>query len=418
MNAVTIKAQLNKEYIRSGQQTVYLMVEIQTSEGKDDGGRTPVNIGFVLDRSGSMAGDKLAYTKQAVSYAVGHLRPGDYGSLTVYDNEVETLLPSQHILSKDAVKGIVSRIFPGGSTNLSGGLIAGYREVMKHNQPGQTNRVLLLTDGLANAGITDKDILCHRAQKMREMGVAVTTLGVGNDFDEDLLTAMAEESGGNYYFIENTDMIPRIFAQELESLLSVVAQNVKLRFASSSACQVTKVWGYQPGGDTAVTMNLPDLFSSDHKYIMLELTVHSEAAGKTELGSLTLSYDEAGEELKDVSCHIDLAVEATEDPLLLAQPEKPEVIVQLALSRSADIKEEAIRLADEGQVEAAATILKNQQEAIKAACDLSPSAELAELTAEYDNLSEALIAMERREYNAVMRKKMSFQSYQRRRNQK
>ena len=165
-------------------------------------------------------------------------------------------------------------------------------------------------------------------------------------------------------------------------------------------------------------MNLPDLFSSDHKFIMLELTVHSEAAGKTELGSLTLSYDEAGEELKDVSCHIDLAVEATEDPLLLAQPEKPEVIVQLALSRSADIKEEAIRLADEGQVEAAATILKVQQEAIKAACDLSPSAELVELTAEFDNLSEALIAMERREYNAIMRKKMSFQSYQRRRNQK
>ena len=418
MNTVKIRTELSREYIRPGRQTVYLMVEIMTGESKADGERLPVNIGFVLDRSGSMAGEKLAYTKQAVSYAVGHLRPVDFASLTVYDNAVETLLEAQHIVSKDAFKGTVSRIFPGGCTNLSGGLIAGYREVMKHNKPEQLNRVLLLTDGLANEGITDKAVLCNKVKQMHKTGVTVTTLGVGDDFDEDLLTAMAEVSGGNYYFIENSDEIPQIFAKELQALLSVVAQNVKLQFSSSPSCAVTKVWGYQPAGDRILSIHLPDLFSCDSKFILLEMQLHSETEGNQPLGKLTLSYDEAGEDLKCVTCDIDLSVQVTDDESMLATPDKPEVLVQLELSRSAEIKEEAIRLADSGDVKGAASLLHKQKNAIQDAMNVAFEEDCIELQGEYEKLSEAMISLERNEYDPIMRKKMSYQSYQRRRSQK
>lgn len=418
MNSVTFKTQLSRQHIGLGRQTVYLMVEIATGEIQVSEERLPLNIGFVLDRSGSMAGDKLAYTKQAVNYAISHLQSADTTSLTVFDNEVDVLFKAQHIVSKDAFKGVVSRIFPGGCTNLSGGLITGYREVMKNVKPEQMNRVLLLTDGLANEEIKDKSVLCKKVQEMQRTGVSVTTLGVGEDFDEDLLTAMAEASGGNYYFIESTDKIPQIFAQEIKALLSVVAQNVRLTFAESLACTVTKVWGYQPHGDRVITLNLPDLFSCDKKIIVMELLVNSEVEGTLDIGKLTLSYDEAGDGLSFVSCDIDLSAVVSKDEALLSLPEVPEVLVQLELSRTAELKEEAIRLADTGDVAGAALLLKEQHIAIIEAMSFAPAEACCLLKEECEHLAESLSSMEENRYDAVARKKMAFQSYQRRRNQK
>lgn len=418
MSCIQVRTQLSRTYIGLGAKTIYLMMEIMAEEKETLEDRLPLNLGFVLDRSGSMSGDKLAYTKQAVNYAANHFRPQDTVSLTVYDNEVEVLFEAQKVTNKDAIKSMINRVFPGGCTNLSGGLIAGYREVIKNENAGQMNRVLLLTDGLANEGITDKTVLCSKVREMHNSGVSVTTLGVGIDFDEDLLTAMAEASGGNYYFIENTDKIPQIFTQEMNALLTVVAQNVKLTFAQSSACTVSKVWGYQPQGDRVIKLNLPDLFSCDRKTVVMELLVNSEVEGTVDLGKLTLSYDEAGEGLNFVSCDIELSAVVTKDKTLLCLPENPEVLVQLELSRAAELKEEAIRLADAGDVSGAALLLKSQQHAIMGAMNFAPIEVSCILKEEYEHITESLNSMENKQYDALTRKKMAFQSYQRRRNQK
>jgi Ca-activated chloride channel family protein len=197
-----INTKLSRKYIPQDEITrLYLMVELIAQEKTNQDGHLPLNLGYVIDRSGSMSGDKLAYTKQAIQYSVNHLLPSDYASLTVFDDDVDVLVAAQPIVYKDQFNSVVKQIFCGGCTNLSGGLSKGYREVMKHYQIGQLNRVLLLTDGLANRGITDKTKLCRKVKEMKNSGVSVTTLGVGDDFDEDLLTVMAEASGGNYFFI-------------------------------------------------------------------------------------------------------------------------------------------------------------------------------------------------------------------------
>ena len=133
MSTIMMNAKLSRKYIAKGRATcLYLMVELIAQEKINQEDRLPLNLGYVIDRSGSMGGEKLAYTKQAVNYAVNHLTPADYASLTVFDDEVDVLIESQPITYKDHFKSTVNQIFCGGSTNLSGGLIKGYREVMKN----------------------------------------------------------------------------------------------------------------------------------------------------------------------------------------------------------------------------------------------------------------------------------------------
>jgi Ca-activated chloride channel family protein len=144
-------------------------------------------------------------------------------------------------------------------------------------QPMTLRDEFKVTDGLANQGIVEPERLHKKVEGMRKSGVAVTTLGVGDYFDEDLLTALAEKSGGNYYFIDSPDNIPAIFSRELQDLLSVVAQNVQLTVECSDAVSVSKVWNYRPTGDRDLTIGLPDLVSCDRKLVVLELCRTAEA---------------------------------------------------------------------------------------------------------------------------------------------
>ena len=418
MASLKMTARLSRKYITPEQNhTLYLLIDLEAAEKQAAGERLPVNLGFVIDRSGSMRGAKLDTTKQAVQFAVSHFTPQDIASLTVYDDEVQVLYPAKPVKYKDELKGIVSRIFPGGMTNLSGGMTAGYQEVARNARPDQVNRVLLLTDGLANRGITEPKRLCNKAAGMKKAGVTLTTLGVGDDFDEDLLTQMAEESGGNYYFIDSAEQIPQIFAQELQSLLSVAAQNVKLRYYCGEAVEVRKVWNYRPSGDRTLEIALPDIYSADRKVLLLELSVRAGGLGTLPLGSVELSYADAGEGLETVCCTLDLTAECTRNPELTEAPEETEVIVQLELNRTAEAREQAIRLADEGDFGAASVLLKTSYHSLSSLQGLDASAE-KDLEAEMLNVCEAAGLLENHQYNPNLRKKMAYQSYQRRNNRK
>ena len=418
MASLSLSAKLNKKYLVPGiTQPVYLMIDLEAKQPEAGKSRQPLNLGFVIDRSGSMSGEKIEYTKQAVQYAINHFAPQDTASLTVYDDEVQVLYPAQHVKFKDEFKGFVSQIFPGGMTNLSGGLVAGYREVEKYAAPDRVNRVLLLTDGLANRGITEPKRLCGKVAGMKKAGVTVTTLGVGDDFDEDLLTKMAEQSGGNYYFIDSTDHIPQIFAQELQALLAVVAQNVKVSFRCADAVTVTKVWNYPPSGDRIVEIGLPDLFGADHKIILLELAVTPSAEGALSLGTVAIAYDDAGEKLEYVSYGLDLSAAATMDRELLEQPEEQTVMLQVELNRTTEAREEAIRLADAGDFDAASSALKDRYHTLDAMECLAPEMR-PEVALELQHLHEALAKIDAKDYDANLRKKMSYHNYQRRNTKK
>jgi Ca-activated chloride channel family protein len=204
--------------------------------------RPPLNLGLVLDRSGSMSGGrKMACALEAASYVIQQLLPGDRVSVTTFDNEVETIVPSTYATDKPALLRRLGAIHPRGSTNLHGGWAEGARQVFAHRFDGGINRVLLLSDGLANEGVTDPNTLAAEARGRAAQGVSTTTLGVGDDYQEDLMEAMATAGDGRYYYIETATQLMDIFQTELKGLMATMGEKVSLGLEPASKVAVVEV---------------------------------------------------------------------------------------------------------------------------------------------------------------------------------
>lgn len=195
--------------------------------------RPPVDIALVLDRSGSMGGNKLSMAREAVTHAIRLLKPADHLGVVCYDEQVTTVLdrtpatPEARALATTRLKAIDAR----GSTDLYGGWMRGAELARAEAPAAGPSKVLLLTDGLANHGVTDHDEMIATASRLRREGTMTSTFGVGADFDEELLSRIATEGGGHFYFIEKAKQIPDLFASELGETLEVVARDVVFEVA-------------------------------------------------------------------------------------------------------------------------------------------------------------------------------------------
>ncbi|WP_013324265.1 vWA domain-containing protein [Gloeothece verrucosa] len=200
--------------------TVDLLISFISSASSKDSSRRPLNLSLILDRSGSMAGSALKYAKMAAQKLVEYLTPEDILSVVVYDDFVETIVAPQPVKDQAAIKNQINRINARGCTNLSGGWLTGCDHVKANLSAERLNRVLLLTDGLANVGNSDPKILTKTATEKAEQGIITTTLGFGTYFNEDLLINMANGGKGNFYFIQSPQDAAQVFEIEIESLVS------------------------------------------------------------------------------------------------------------------------------------------------------------------------------------------------------
>ena len=340
---------------------INLLVKLKAPKAPETD-RKPLNLGLVLDRSGSMAGEKVDQTKEAASLLIRHLDSRDRVSVVTFESGVQTLIPPGPVENKQALIQKVRAIESGGMTNLSGGWLKGIEHVAAGTGEEAIRRILLLTDGLANQGITDHDQLAAIGDSAkRDHGIVTTTLGFGQGFNEDLLTRIARYSGGSHYFIETADSAPEIFAEELGELLKLVAQNLEVKVAMESPVQFMAQWTDFPADahGNEVTFQLGDVYSEEERALMLQLAVPGiDRMGPVTVAKVAVKFAEIGTAQvtarsisQEVRANIADAGEAEG-----AEPQS-EVLHHLGLQLASKARRDAIREADRGDFEAARRVL-------------------------------------------------------------
>src|ERR1700741_2051178 len=191
-------------------------------------GRPDLNLSLVLDRSGSMEGEKMICAREAAMFCVDQMLPTDRLSVVTFDDRIEVLFPSELVTNKESMKDLISRITARGSTALHEAWVRGGLTVSERMLDQGINRVVLITDGLANVGITNTDEIVSQTLGLFQRGVSKSTIGLGADFNKDLLRPMAHAGGGNAWHVAEPEDMQRIFQIELEGLVAQFAHTVSL----------------------------------------------------------------------------------------------------------------------------------------------------------------------------------------------
>lgn len=242
---VEVEVQLGNDQVSVEDGTAYMLVKLKGIENElhDKKVRLPLNLSLVIDRSGSMMGDKLDNVKKALEEIAPMLTVNDKVSVVVYDDEVSTVYLSDSF-DKEAYLSVIREMLSGDSTYLEGGLREGLRHVQRNSNGEYLNRVILLSDGLANVGISDSETLMQLTKELAGEDIVVSTIGVGSDYDEKIMTAIARAGNGNYYFLENPADAERIFSEELNSLVNTVAKDIRIDFVLNGEFEITRGIGY------------------------------------------------------------------------------------------------------------------------------------------------------------------------------
>lgn len=338
--------------------TVRLMVSLQRKEAPQKE-RPPLNLSLILDHSGSMAGAKLDRVKQAAKSLVERLGGDDIFSLTLFENQVSVPISPTPVCNQGgALTSLIDSIRTGGMTNLSGGYERGCDLALQFKEKDGITRAILLTDGLANVGITDPARLGSMAAALLEKGITTSTIGVGDDYSEELLGEMATKGGGGAYFIEKPEDAVSVFQEELGNICSLAATGCRVSFTSSLS-DVSQLNTYAEIAPR--TYLLGDIYSNQTKVMVLELRLPAfENAGPIDIGRICAEYMEQTENgVEAGKAELPVRVEVVSESEFAATRPDREVTLHAAYLTVSAAKTNAIRLADSGGFVEASDLLRS-----------------------------------------------------------
>lgn len=246
-NEVALSIDYDNTVLRSDDRFL-LQIGLATQNVSDRQHSNKVNVSLVIDNSGSMGGGKLEKVKTALKVFVKGLKPEDIISIVKFDDTANLVLKSSKIKEVAGnLDSIIESIYPAGSTNIHSGMMMGYSEAQKHNTKDYNSKVILLTDGMTNSGITDPETILKQSKEFNDKGIDISTIGVGKQLDFDLLRKIATYGRGSNYFIGDDEKdIQKTFKDELESLLYNIGKKPKLTINLPEGLKIHKFYGYQP----------------------------------------------------------------------------------------------------------------------------------------------------------------------------
>lgn len=290
--AITWQAEPSQSALSSLDAEFYLRIRVKATAVEAQ--RQPLNLALVFDRSGSMKEDsKIGYLQQAGHLVVDNLAKQDHLAIVAYNHQVQTLVPLHPVVNREYLHHRIDELFPEGQTNLSGGLLEGCAQLHPRlSEPG-LHHVILLTDGLANRGVTDGDSLVRLVERCTQHAITVSTIGVGTEYNETLLSRIADAGGGRYGYVAKPDEIPAAFEREMGALLAVVAQNAKLKIDLPAGIEPVQVYGREePLQPDKLELSLSDMASGEERVLLAKFRVATTVSSGTIELPAVLTYDD------------------------------------------------------------------------------------------------------------------------------
>ena len=326
--------------------------------------RLPLNIGLVIDRSGSMSGQKLADAVAACQRIVGRLANEDRCTIVTFDDEVSLLADGNNVT--DAQRNLISTalgvVRSGGSTNLSGGWQKAADTLLTHHaRNGYVSRAVLLTDGQANVGITSEAELGALASNYHSRGISTSTYGLGGGYNEDLLTSIAAQGRGNHQFIEQSVDIDKYFSDELQELFAVSMRNVILTIPIPAGFTV-EVVGQLPHRrtDSQLIIEVGAMVVLEQRNVYLRLIPQTDASLGTRHITATMSGVDSTDQAITTTCDVDLQI-ATAD-VVATYPVDTALEQEAMLIDLAWVRSEANRLKRDHRNDEASTFVRQMRQ--------------------------------------------------------
>jgi Ca-activated chloride channel family protein len=393
-DSLVLEGRLGHAVLRAAEQgESYLYTEMRADANQL--ARTPasLNLAIVIDRSGSMRGKKLDNAIAAARGAVRRLRDGDAVSVLSYNTATEVISPVTTIdaTSRERVGAALGSLTALGNTCISCGLELA--SDLLRQRSGMVNRILLLSDGEATAGVRTVEEFRAIAARCREAGTSITTIGVDVEYNERVMADLAIESNGRHYFVENPDGLPRIFDQELESLTHTIASDAELVVTPAPGITVVQTYDrtYRREG-SRVVVPLGTFAAAEQKTLLARLLIPASAPGIHPITEVELRYRDLVEgRAKDVRGALSLALSS--DPAKVSALD-PLVALRLSRSESRTALFQANELYRAGRVDEARAVVSRQAAAVKTkgsgAATAAPAARRGEIDADYQRQATAL----------------------------
>ena len=285
---------LGNPVIPSGGDVAWLQIGIQARSAQESL-KTPLNLALVLDTSGSMSEDgKLANLKRSLEVFLPTLAPDDIVSIVAFSDDAWVVRSPAPVGDGNWIRQAVNSLYPRQSTNLNAGLMLGFKLVDDHFDLRRNNRVILLTDGIANRGETNPRRIAAAALDYNQQGIYLSTIGLGYNLDDDLLSTLARQGHGAYHFVDSPEEMDKIFRKEVDGLVERVANDVRVTIDPAPGVYLNKVSGLEglPPSEGAEIVTI-DMGAGESQVIMAELHVASGIVGEKSLAKITLRYEDA-----------------------------------------------------------------------------------------------------------------------------